>query len=83
MTIQYVFAKIIPMRDGTAVWLSLNVIDLEDDEFALRCKWNQRHADCMRKIFRRGEDIRCFDCVCWGNNASRDFTRVGRLVKEF
>lgn len=84
MTIQHVFAKIVPMSNGATVWLSLNVINLEDDEFALRCKWNEMHAASMRKLFRRGDDVRCFDCMCWGNNAvSRDFTRVGRLVKEF
>ena len=32
--------------------------------------------------FRNKNDIRCFDCIPWGNKSiSSQFTRVGKLLK--
>jgi hypothetical protein len=72
----YVHVTLISL-DGTKVWLSLRLVFYTEDETKLCCEWNPKHKVEKRKLFRDGEDIRCFDYVPWGRQNT--FNRVGCL----
>jgi hypothetical protein len=78
----YVHVALRVLDGGRRLWVALDVRAYTAAEAALRCGWNPRHAADGRRcaLFRNGssKDVRCFECVPWGNVALRqDFVRVG------
>ena len=76
---EYVHLNIICL-DGKSLWISFNIISYTPTELTLACSWR---SNCKNKrLFRNDNDIRCFDCIPWGNrNISSEFTRVGKLLR--
>lgn len=68
---------VLRVMDGRRIWVTLDVRAYTATEATLRCGWNPSHGHRCT-LFRNGHDLRCFECVPWGNvNLRRDFVRVG------
>ena len=75
MTELYVHVSLIVL-DGKSVWVSINVVEYTNDEAMLRC---QNHQGERRMLYKRGDDVRCFNCIAWGNIKLRQgFINVGK-----
>lgn len=72
--------------DGKKAWVSFTVVSYARDECRMKCGWNAMHdaSDARRMLYMNcvnRSDVRCFECVPWGNlKASRAFVRVGMRV---
>jgi hypothetical protein len=68
--------------DGKAVFVSITLMEYNEDEMKLRCGcgWCCKHSTEKRVLYRAQEDIKCFQCVPWGNyNVAKKYTRIGIL----
>ena len=69
---------VLRVLDGRRLWVTLDVRAYTAAEAALRCGWNPHHVHRRTTLLQNGHDVRCFECVPWGNvNLRRDFVRVG------
>jgi hypothetical protein len=67
--------------------LSFNIINYSNNDFDAICTWRKHNVNTIKlKLWRNienAQDIRCFDCVPWGNMAvSKKFSRVGSLKSD-
>jgi hypothetical protein len=67
--------------------LSLNIINYTNKDSDAICTWRKHNRNTTKlKLWRNienAQDIRCFDCVPWGNTAvSNIFSRVGALIAD-
>jgi hypothetical protein len=72
---------------GNTIKLSFNIINYTNKDFDAICTWRKHNTNTKKlKLWRNIEntqDIRCFECVPWGNKeVSEKFSRVGALIAE-
>lgn len=66
--------------DGKSIMMGLTTIEYSIDEFQLICTWNKKHQYEKRVLFSNGKDVKCFDCMLFGNyNQSKNYKRVGYI----
>ena len=73
----YVHVSIVVL-DGKNIRIGIKPVCYTVEETSLRCRWVSSHEKTRKLLFINGEDVRCFECVPWGNYMiANQFKRIG------
>lgn len=65
------------------VLVVIEAFEYDTIESNMCCTWSSACRTYKKKLWRNNDDVRCFDCVPWGNRMLSDrYVRVGKYLFE-